>query len=146
MKRFFFLVFLISIFFSCKKESPNEAALRTLREADRSWCKSVTDFEGFMSFLDDEVVWYFCNSPSLNGKNSVRSFFKKMYENPTSPFTWTPDRVVVSISGDMGYTYGTYKFIPTGSSEQQTEEIHNYATIWRKQMNGTWKVILEADF
>jgi ketosteroid isomerase-like protein len=46
----------------------------------------------------------------------------------------------------MGYTYGTYKVITSGSSKQQQEIIHNFATIWRKNNTGTWKVILEADF
>jgi ketosteroid isomerase-like protein len=121
-------------------------ALRTLREADRSWCQSASDFEGFMSFLDDDVVWYFCNFPALKDKDAVRSFYKKMYEDTAFTFTWTPDRIEVSVSGDIGYDYGTYKVISANSNEQQPGKINNYATIWRKQSNSTWRVVLEADF
>jgi ketosteroid isomerase-like protein len=129
-----------------QKEKIKETALRTLTETDRSWCQSVSDLEGFISFLDDEVVWYFCNIPAMKGKDAVHSFCKKLVENKTFNFTWTPERIEVSNSGDMGYTYGTYKVITSGSSTQQQEIIHNYATIWRKNNAGTWKVILEADF
>jgi ketosteroid isomerase-like protein len=82
----------------------------------------------------------------LKGKDAVRSFYKKMFEDKTFSFTWTPERIEASNSGDMGYTYGTYKVITSGSSKQQQEIIHNFATIWRKNNAGTWKVILEADF
>ena len=69
-----------------------------------------------MSFLDAEVVWYFCNFPALKGKDAVYSFYKKMFEDKTFSFTWTPERIEVSNCGDMGYTYGTYKVISSGSS------------------------------
>jgi ketosteroid isomerase-like protein len=120
-------------------------ALRTLREADRLWCQSASDFEGFMSFLDEDVVWYFCNLAPLKGRDAVRSFYKKMYEDNPFTLTWTPERIDVSISGDIGYTYGTYKFI-SGSSEKKQEYNSNYASIWQKQKDNTWKVVVEADY
>jgi ketosteroid isomerase-like protein len=137
---------MISILISCKNETPKEAALRTLREADRAWCQSASDFEGFTSFLDNDVVWYFCIYPQLKGKDAVRSAFKNTFENKGFSLTWTPDRLEVSASGDLGYTYGNYKVKSANSTETQSEQIHNYATIWRKQKDSTWKVILEADF
>jgi ketosteroid isomerase-like protein len=69
-----------------------------------------------------------------------------MYEDKTFSLTWTPERIEVSASGDLGYTYGNYKVKSANSTETQSEQIHNYATIWRKQKDSTWKVILEADF
>jgi ketosteroid isomerase-like protein len=65
-----------------------------------------------------------------------------MYEYKNYSLTWTPERIEVSDSGDLGYAYGTYKY----STETQSEQIRNYATIWRKQKDSTCKVILEADF
>ena len=146
MKRLIFLFALISILISCKNETTKEAALRTLSEADRAWCQSANDFEGFMSFLDEDVVWYFCNFPQLKGKDAVRSFYKKVYEDKTFSLTWTPERIEVSASGDLGYAHGTYKYKTANSTETQSEQIHNYATIWRKQKDSTWKVVFEADF
>jgi ketosteroid isomerase-like protein len=142
MKRIILLLPLISILISCNNETPQQAALRTLTEADRAWCQAASNFEGFMSYLDNDVVWYFCNYPQLKGKDAVSSVFTKMYEDKTYSLTWTPERIEVSASGDIGYAYGTYKY----STETQSEQIRNYATIWRKQKDSTWKVILEADF
>jgi ketosteroid isomerase-like protein len=121
-------------------------ALNSLQEADRLWCQSASEFEGFMSFLDEDVVWYFCNLPPLKGRDAVRSFYQKMYENNAITLSWTPERIDVSISGDLGYTHGTYKFISAGSLEKKQEYNGNYATIWRKQKDNSWKVVVEADY
>ena len=146
MKRIIFLLSLISILISCNNETPKEAALRTLRETDRAWCQSASDFEGFISFLDNDVVWYNCLYPQLKGKDAVRSAFKQTFEDKAFSLTWTPERIEVSASGDIGYIYGNYKVKSANSTAAQSEQTHNYATIWRKQKDGTWKVILEADF
>ncbi len=131
---------------SSTEQDKRTEALQSLKEADRLWCQSASDFEGFTSLLDENVVWYFCNMPPLKGRDAVRSFYQRIYENNAFTLTWTPERIDVSISGDMGYTHGTYKVISVGSSENKQEQIGNYATIWRKQMDSTWKVVLEADF
>ena len=147
---------LSSVLTSCElKNSPKSGsgteqeikaeALKSLKQADSLWCQSASDFEGFMSFLDEDVVWYFCNLPPLKGRDAVRSFYQKMYEDNPFTLTWTPERIDMSISGDIGYTYGTYKFI-SGSSEKKQEYNSNYATIWKKQKDNTWKVVLEADY
>ena len=146
MKRLIFLFSLISILISCKNETPKEAALRTLTEADRAWCKAASNFEGFISFLDNDVVWYNCLYPQLKGKDAVRSAFKNMFEDKAFSLTWTPERIEVSASEDLGYTYGNYKVKSANSTESQSDQLHNYATIWRKQKDSTWKVLLEADF
>jgi len=146
-----------SVLTSCEpKQSPKSGsgteqeikaeALNSLQQADRLWCQSASDFEGFMSFLDEDVVWYFCSVPPLKGREAVRSFYQKIYENNAFTLTWTPERIDVSISGDIGYAHGTYKVISAGPPEKQQEQIGNYATIWRKQKDNTWKVVLEADF
>jgi ketosteroid isomerase-like protein len=138
----------ISVFLlGCKTEDPKAEALRTLTETDRLWCQSAsTDLDEFISFLDEDVVWLFCNHPKLHGKEAVRAFFIRAYENNPFTFTWTPDKIEVSNSGELGYTYGTYSLVFLGSAELQPEIIRDYATVWRKQSDDEWKVVLEADF
>ena len=146
MKRVILLFSFIIILVSFKNETSKEKALRTLREADRAWCQSVSDFEKFMSFLENDVVWYNCLYPQLKGKDAVRSAFKNIFADKAFTFTWTPEQIEVSSSGDLGYTYGKYKVKYPNSTEAQSEQLHDYTTIWKKQKDSTWKVILEADF
>ncbi|MBW6498462.1 MAG: DUF4440 domain-containing protein [Bacteroidales bacterium] len=131
----------------CQTEDPKAKALRTLTETDRLWCQSAsTDLNEFISFLDEDVVWLFCNYPKLQGKEAVHAFYTKAYENNPFTFTWTPDKIEVSNSGDFGYSYGTYNLVFLNDSEIQPEIIRDYATVWKKQSDNSWKVILEADF
>jgi ketosteroid isomerase-like protein len=58
--------------------------------------------------------------------------------------TWTPTDGVMSPSGDMGYTWGHYEgrsIDPDGNSKVMTGR---YLTIWRKEPDGSWKVLLDA--
>ena len=134
-------------FFACKTEDPKAEALRTLTEADRLWCQAAsTDLDEFISFLDKDVVWLFCNFPKLYGKDAVRDFFIQAYAETPFTLTWTPEKIEVSNSGDLGYAYGTYSLFFPDSPEQQPKINLDYATVWQKQSDNSWKVVLEADY
>jgi ketosteroid isomerase-like protein len=56
-------------------------------------------------------------------------------------WTWEPASGDVSISDDLGYTYGTYK-IESNVSTPKIIETGNYFRIWTKQ-GGVWKVLFD---
>jgi ketosteroid isomerase-like protein len=151
------LVLLLCFGFGCKQakegaEKPaldvkaKTEALRTLRETDKSWSQSAPDLEAYMSFIAADVVWFFCDYPPMTNSNEVRSFFEKEFKAPGYSLTWAPDRIDVSDAGDMGYAYGSYKLSYKDSSGLPVEKKSHYATFWRKQSGGGWKVVLEADY
>ena len=121
-------------------------ALRTLREADRSWSRSAPDLEAFMSFIADDVVWLFCSRSPIIGKDKVRSHYEKAFANPGLSLTWMPDRIDVSDAGDMGYAFGAWKASAQDSSGHLSGKTGYYATVWRKRSGSDWKVVLEADY
>jgi ketosteroid isomerase-like protein len=151
------LVLLLCFTFGCKQakeraEKPvldvkaKTEALRTLRETDKSWSQSAPDLETFMSFIADDVVWFYGNRPPMTSSNEVRSFCEEAFKEPGYSLSWTPDRIDVSDAGDMGYAYGSYKISYKDSSGLPVEKKSHYATFWRKQSGGGWKVVLEADY
>jgi len=58
--------------------------------------------------------------------------------------TWTPEGARMGPSGDMGFTWGHYE----GRAKDRDGSTHTttgrYMTIWKKQPDGQWKVILDA--
>jgi hypothetical protein len=56
------------------------------------------------------------------------------------PMYWQPDRVHVSISGDMGMTSGRYVQVISGSEAQQGR----YVVVWRRDSSGDWKALTET--
>ncbi|MDQ2937596.1 MAG: nuclear transport factor 2 family protein [Acidobacteriota bacterium] len=57
-------------------------------------------------------------------------------------WTWVPAFADVSMSGDLGYTYGTYQLVTADSSPKVTET-GNYFRIWKKS-GKTWKVVADV--
>jgi ketosteroid isomerase-like protein len=57
--------------------------------------------------------------------------------------TWSPVHVDVSESGDLGYTFGNYEFRSVGKDGKPAIEHGKYTTIWKKQKDGHWKVVLD---
>jgi ketosteroid isomerase-like protein len=53
--------------------------------------------------------------------------------------SWKPKGGFLAKSNDLGYTYGVYKIITGDSALTGT-----YLSIWRKQKDGTWKVVLDT--
>jgi ketosteroid isomerase-like protein len=49
----------------------------------------------------------------------------------------------ISSSGDMGYTYGTYEFASSDRNGKPVVDHGKYTTIWKKQKDGSWKVVLD---
>ena len=59
----------------------------------------------------------------------------------TSTWTWEPTFADVSRSGDLGYTYGTYR-IASKDAPAKNIESGNYYRIWKKQ-DGKWFVVAD---
>ncbi len=58
----------------------------------------------------------------------------------TAEWTWTSLFAGVSISGDLGYAYGTYELREKGGS---VSERGNYARVWKKVL-GDWKLVIDV--
>jgi ketosteroid isomerase-like protein len=58
--------------------------------------------------------------------------------------TWTPTDAVMGPSGDMGYTWGHYEGHSKDANGNPVTTSGRYMTIWRKQPDGNWKVVLDA--
>jgi ketosteroid isomerase-like protein len=57
---------------------------------------------------------------------------------------WTPTEGVISPAGDMGYTWGHYEGRSRDADGNSKVTTGRYLTIWRKEPDGTWKVLLDA--
>jgi len=58
--------------------------------------------------------------------------------------TWTPTDAVMGPSGDMGYTWGHYEGRSTDANGKPVLVSGRYTTIWRRQKDGAWKVVLDV--
>jgi ketosteroid isomerase-like protein len=97
---------------------------------------------GFASwFADDGVALGNGAAPHI-GKVAIA---KSATWSPTDyQLTWTPTDAVMGPSGDMGYTWGHFEGKSKDQNGNPVVTSGRYMTIWRKQPDGAWKVVLDA--
>jgi ketosteroid isomerase-like protein len=58
--------------------------------------------------------------------------------------SWTPSDAVLGPSADMGYTWGHFEGHSKDANGNPVTTTGRYMTVWRKQPDGNWKVVLDA--
>jgi len=58
--------------------------------------------------------------------------------------TWTPTEALMGPSGDMGYTWGHFEGHAKDAQGNSVVTSGRYITMWRKEPDGNWKVVLDA--
>ena len=86
---------------------------------------------------DTNIVKFQENRLPLIGKNKFAVIFEKNADIKT--LSWKPVGADVAASGDLGYTWGNWKYLAP-----DTAYYGNYFTAWKKQKDGRWKVALDG--
>jgi ketosteroid isomerase-like protein len=140
MKKGFSILLVISALTlsALAQKSDETSDPRSLVEAERAFASlSVAKGtrEAFLANLADDAV-LFHPSP-VNGK-------KWWTEQPVRPgvLTWQPIFASVARAGDLGYTTGPWEFREK-SLEDKPVAFGNFVTIWKRQRDGAWKVVLD---
>jgi len=116
----------------------------TLRQLEAEFMKAAADHgsQGYMSYYAEDAVEVPDGAPVLQGKASIARTMDFL-DNKQNHLTWTPIGADISASGDLGYTYGNYEFRSTGKDGKLTIAHGKYATVWKRQRDGAWKVVLD---
>jgi hypothetical protein len=91
MSRYHMLIFyavLLGLIGGCAKQTvPDTRAEdeRVIRELENEGWKTIEakDLEGFMSFIAEDAVGLYSNTPILNGKDTIRESWRKGCPLPT---------------------------------------------------------------
>jgi ketosteroid isomerase-like protein len=92
-------------------------------------------------FADDGVALGNGAAPLIGKVAIVKSanWLPKDYQ-----LTWTPTDAMMGPSGDMGYTWGHFEGRSKDANGNPVLTSGRYMTVWRKQPDGSWKVVLDA--
>ena len=78
------------------------------------------------------------------GGITTREEMKKQQPWPDgTSLTWTPVHADMAGTGDLGYTYGNYVFKSKDKAGKVVANYGKYVSIWKKQKDGTWKVVVD---
>lgn len=97
---------------------------------------------GFASWFAEDGVALGNGQPPVIGRVAIE---KSANWTPQSyQLTWTPTDGQMGPSGDMGYTWGHFEGRSKDANGNPVLTSGRYMTIWRKQADGSWKVVLDA--
>lgn len=129
-----------SSFYSQTEEASVRPALSSLVEAERSFARMSVEKGMHEAFFAEDGI-NFQPAPTL-----VREDMRKRPQpvaHPLFTLDWAPVYGDVSKAGDLGYTTGP--FLLTDQSPQRRPPRHGmYFSIWKKQSDGSWKVVVDA--
>ena len=116
-----------------------------VRAEDEAWAKraesgQVDQF--LMAYANDAVVLA-PNAPMASDEASRRKMMTDMFATPGFALTWQPSKVEVARGGDIAYSLGTYQLTVNDPSGKPINDRGKYATVWRKQADGSWKAIVD---
>jgi len=116
----------------------DRAALKAqVADTERAFSRSMADrdFAAFTALLSDEAV--FASEPkTLRGKAEVAAAWKRFFEKPAAPFSWTPEQVEVLASGTLALSSGPV-YDPSG------KRIATFTSIWRQEAPGVWRIVFD---
>jgi ketosteroid isomerase-like protein len=118
------------------------ATRSALMVADRAFNRATAArrADGWMEFIaeDGEMIR---SAGTITGRAAIREAMAKAFADTAFSLTWEPLQADAGGSGDLGYTNGKYEARFRDANGKPTVRIGRYLTVWKKQANGSWKVV-----
>lgn len=116
----------------------SEDALRSLVEAEKSFAATSVERgirESFLRFFAENSI-IFAPEPK-NGKK-----FYTYYEDKGRRLNWRPIFATIASSGELGVTTGPWEL--ASKDEPAPIAYGDFLSVWRKQLDNSWKVIVDV--
>jgi ketosteroid isomerase-like protein len=123
-----------------KKSSSDEDAIRA---ADQGWehVFGMKDLKASVGYCADDGSFMPPNSPIATGKEAIGQVFAGFFAIPDIKLNWHPTKIGVARSGELGYSAGVYVMSFKDPSGKTVNDRGKYVTVWKKQSDGSWKVV-----
>jgi ketosteroid isomerase-like protein len=118
--------------------------LHFLYDLERKFALATAEGGGpaFASWFAENAVSLANGKPPVQGHDAIAA--QARWSAKDYQLTWTPDGGALAPGGDMGYTWGHYTGHAKDAQGSPIVTTGRYMTIWQKQSDGAWKVVLDA--
>lgn len=120
----------------------SEAAIKAADLA-ASAAANTRDADKLASYYTEDTAFMPPNAPLMTGRESARKYFSEMMKPADFSIAWQPTKVEAARTGDVGYSIGTYHLMFTGPDGKMIMDDGKYATVWKKQPDGSWKLAVD---
>jgi len=142
MVRNFLIAILIGLLAAtCAAQQKAAANADVLVKLEAQFAKAVAErgHAAFADYIADDGV-----ELEDGGGISTRDDIRKQPAWPEgTSLSWIPVKADMSASGDLGYTYGNYVYKSKNKEGKTVANYGKYVSIWKKQKDGSWKVVVD---
>jgi ketosteroid isomerase-like protein len=117
-------------------------ALASLVEAERAFARmsvATSVRESFLEFFAEDGIGF---QPGPTKTRAAILSRPAPAQRPPVTLNWFPVHADVAGAGDLGYTTGPY-VLTDNSPRKSPPDYGYYFSVWRKQPDGAWKVMLD---
>jgi len=121
----------------------HEKAKDAVLAADASWEKvyAVKDLDRSVAFCDKRASLLWPNMPIATGTAAVREAIAKDFA--AGDLTWQANKVGLARAEDLAWVSGAYQWKLKDPSGKEFVDKGKYLTVWKKQADGSWKVLFD---
>jgi hypothetical protein len=137
MKKFTLLCFL---FAACRPADLSKKAIEEIMATDKAMSKTATEIgfnHALLHYAGDGFVKFNNNTYPIIGKLAFAE--KIMEKKEITSLTWEPVEAEASSSGDLGFSWGNWKYVTP-----DTTYYGNYFSAWKKTKSGAWALVLDG--
>lgn len=117
-----------------------------LLKRDAEWAEVASegrDVERILSYWTDDAVVIPPGMPSIEGKDSLRSYVENSMRIPGFKITWKSRDVTLSPDGRLGYMFSLNSITMNDQDGKPVTSEGRAITIWRKETNGEWRCAVD---
>ncbi len=114
-------------------------------ESDEAFNQATQDLGavGWASFFDDSGAMIQAGVGEISGLDAIHSAMDVVFSTPGASLTWEPRWAHSSDDGTLGFTMGDYESISVDANGESVLSYGLYVSIWRRQPDGSWKVLMD---
>jgi ketosteroid isomerase-like protein len=122
--------------------TPPRVSGEAVMQADRDFAAATKarGIEGWVAYFAPNGSQVDPEGKFVTGPEAIRGFMGPVFARPGFELKWWPTAGEISTGGKLGYTWGRYERVLNG----EVVGTGNYATVWEKQPDGSWKVLFDT--
>jgi len=124
-----------------------DTAVASIVRAEREFMDDVARrrLEGWVDHFADSAATFPPGKLVNVGRAPVRKGMAATFADSSVHVAWYPVYASVSASGDLGYTWGYYRWMSRDDKGAPAPPATGkYLTIWRRDSSGRWKVVVDT--
>jgi ketosteroid isomerase-like protein len=129
-----------------QRADPNRSAVAAIMKADADFNQAVADrdLKRFLSLVGEPTTFNGGMADEIHNRDAIARDWAPYFEANGPRLTWKPTKGEVLGHGDLGYTVGTWERRAAGAGGQAAVTRGSYLTVWRKQVDGAWRVSFDT--